>query len=281
MSFTSDLSVAEFALATEAGLRPLRLVGGAGVFRLPPPGQGDGSGSILPSGTVSLTDQAGLWQDAIATVLGRLWQEARECGAELVTGVSLRRRVPARRPRADEPADWYREFTATGTAMIPRGGPAWSSGPAGTAGAWPSGAGPVLTNLRMPDYWKLRAQGCSPAGLVAATGVAAGRSAGVPSAAPVPRQADRERPELHAITRLAYSTALKKLRAAAARLGSGAAAGVSAIEIERQRTRWSPSEFVEQSAVFVHAIGTALSCPPPGDGGPPPLTIMPVRHLGS
>jgi hypothetical protein len=123
VSFTSDLSVAEFALATEAGLRPLRLVGGVGVFRLPPPGQGGESGYTLSSGTVPLTDQAD-WHYAIATVLGRLWQEARYCGAELVTGVSLRRRVPAQRPCADEPADWYREFTATGTAMIPRGGSA-------------------------------------------------------------------------------------------------------------------------------------------------------------
>jgi hypothetical protein len=198
-----------------------------------------------------------------------------------VTGVSLRRRVPAQRPSADEPADWYQEFTATGTAMIPRRGAAWSPGPAGTAGAWPAGTGPVLTNLRMPDYWKLTAQGCAPAGLVAATGVAAGRSARVPATSPVPRQGDRDRPELHAITRLAYSTALKKLRADAARLSSGTAAGVSAIEIERQRTQWSPSEFVRQTAVFVHAIGTALSCPPSGDGGRAPLTIMPVRHLGS
>jgi hypothetical protein len=287
VAFTSDLSVAEFVLAAEAGLRPLRLVGGAGLFRLPPPGQGGESDYTLPSGTVSLTDQADLWHHAIATVLGRLWQEARECGAELVTGVSLRRRVPVRRPCPDEPADWYREFTATGTAMIPRGRSAWSSGPvgtpgtAGTAGTWPAGTGPVLTNLRMPDYWKLTAQGCAPAGLVAATGVAAGRSARLPSSSPVPHPGNRDRPELHDITRLAYSTALKKLRADAARLSSGTAAGVSAIEIERQRTQWFPSEFVEQTAVFVHAIGTALSGRPSGDGGPAPLTITPVRHLGS
>ena len=280
VSFTSDLSVAEFTLATGAGLRPLRLVGGAGVFRLPPPAPRSYSGSLRPGGNMLMTDLADRWNHARSTVLARLRDEAAACGADLVTGVSLRCRVPLTRPSPAEPASWYREFTATGTAMA-CAGVAEHGLPAGR---------PVLTHLRLQDYRKLTAQGTAPAGLVTATVVAAVRPAsnysleydsvsGVPSPAPAPSVPGPwvagEMTEYHAVMRRAYSEVLGKLSDAAARLG---AAEVTATEIERSRAEWSPAAEVEHTALFVHALGTAVSSARSAPPVPGPLTIVPVRQ---
>lgn len=284
MAFTSDLSVAEFALAAEAGLRPLRLVGGAGVFRLPPPTRQTEPRYLRPGQAALLTDRARRWNDARGTVLARLQIEAAACGAELVTGVSLRHRVPARTV-GGEPAHWYREFTATGTAMAYRDSP----------GRQP-GDRPVLTGLRLAGYQKLTAAGLVPAGLATSTAVAAVRSsweyddpmAQSPGDRPDPDLVSQraaawraqgragDRPEYHAALRQAYSAAVRALGADAGRMG---ATGVEAVTVERDRARWSLSGYATHTAVFVHMTGTAVTARGAGPG--PGLRIMPVRHLNA
>lgn len=277
MSFTSDLSVNEFAVAAEAGLRPLRLVGGAGVFRLPPPRLWSG-GFVPPGHTMVLPDAAEGWNHARATVLGRLRDEARSCGAQVVTGVDVRWEVPEHVPGTSY-RDWYQVFTATGTAM------------AGLAGA-AAADGPVLTNLRVPDFCKLAGRGSVPVGLVTATAIAGGRSAWDYDVNPQPGSPAyqyavdhppdyseksrilKDRDEYHVLMRKAYSAALEKLRADAAPLG---ATGITAIQIERTRSG---------TVVFVHAAGTAIA-PAPAPSSPgarerrSPLTVTPVRHLNA
>jgi uncharacterized protein YbjQ (UPF0145 family) len=167
VSFTSDLSVSEFAMAAEAGLRPLRLIGAAGGFYLPPHVAG---GRALRSGaTLGPADYAARSNRARDTVLDRLREEARACGAHVVIGVSLRRQSARQPVPGDGPADVYQEFTAIGTAMAlaDRADP----GPPADERE------PVLTNLRVPDYCKLVRHGFTPAGLVTATAVAVGRAA--------------------------------------------------------------------------------------------------------
>jgi hypothetical protein len=115
MSFTGDLSASEFSLAAEAGLRPLRLVGAAGSFYLPPPVAG---GRVLRRGaTLGPMDYAARSNRARDTVLDRLREEARACGAHIVTGVGLRRQTPRQPVPGDGLTDVYQEFTAVGTAM--------------------------------------------------------------------------------------------------------------------------------------------------------------------
>ncbi|HEX6450051.1 MAG TPA: heavy metal-binding domain-containing protein [Trebonia sp.] len=297
MSFTSELSVSEFALAAEAGLRPLRLVGAAGGFYLPPPVAG---GRVRrPGATLGPTDYADRSNRARDTVLDRLREEARACGAHIVIGVSLRRQSARQRGPGDGPADVYQEFTAVGTAMA-RADHADPGPPADERE-------PVLTNLRVPDYCKLVRHGFTPAGLVAATAVAVGsaassgslppavtvggaaRSGSLRPASAAYAPADRglgivlgdpgtlhDRPEYHAVTRKAYSVALEKLRTAARPLG---AAGITAIEIDRLRAEWEQTEWSNETIVVVHAMGTAVAPSAPAPERQAPLTLMPVRHL--
>lgn len=282
MSFTSDLSVSEFRLAAETGLRPLRLVGAAGVFYLPPP---VANSRALRRGPIpGPMDYADRSNHARDTVLDRLREEARACGAHVVTGVSLRRQTPRQPVLGGGPADSYQEFTAVGTAMAlaDRADP----GPPADE------RGPVLTNLRVPDYSKLVRHGFTPVGLVAATAVAVGRAArngSLPPASAAYEPTDpglgmiqgdpgtlHDRPEYHAVTREAYSVALEKLRTAAGRLG---AAGITAIEIDRLRAEQELTEWSHETIVVVHAAGTAVAPSAPSPERPAPLTLMPVRHL--
>jgi uncharacterized protein YbjQ (UPF0145 family) len=282
ISFTSDLSVSEFTLAAEAGLRPLRLVGAAGVFYLPPPVAN--SRALRPGATLGLADYEARSNRARDTVLDRLRQEARACGAHVVTGVSLRRQTPRQPVPGDGPADLYQEFTAIGTAMAPSD--------RADLGPPTDERGPVLTNLRVPDYCKLVRHGFTPVGLVAATAVAAGRagrngtlppaSAGIAPldpglATPLGEPGTlHARPEYHAVVRKAYSTALEKLCTAAGPLG---AAGITAIEIDRLRAEQEQTEWADETIVVVHATGTAVAPSAPSPQRPAPLTLMPVRHL--
>jgi hypothetical protein len=193
--FTSGLSVNEFALLRRLGPEPLAQVMGASVVRpgwqyLPalPPGSragmrmSAGYGAIAqasppPGATgytasytepsarqvagyvwgVDVTCELGVrtdaWNTARRRALDRLRQEAVQTGAEAVVGVHL--------DRSDH--DLGRgliEYAVAGTAIrIP--------------GQDPTDA-PVLTDLSVQEYWRLREAGFEAAGLVAATSVTFG-----------------------------------------------------------------------------------------------------------
>lgn len=182
--FTSGLSVKEFALLDRLGPQPLAQVMGASVVRtgwqyLPAldPGQ-----VVIPRGRYALGPtstgyalNAGItepsprqvssylwhatvvceldtltdaWNLARRRALDRLAEEALQVGADAVVGVHLH--------RSDH--DLGRgtiEYVVTGTAIrLPgSGGKSW----------------PVLTDVSVQDYWRLRSAGHEPAGFVAAT----------------------------------------------------------------------------------------------------------------
>lgn len=137
--FTSELTVDAFAVAREAGLRPVSQVMGAGVFDV----YGVESASSTPE----------KWDKGLVAALRRMWLEGRACGAHIVTGVTLRHAVPPDAPH------WCREFTVTGTAMT------WAD----RKGEEPGPAEPVLTNLGAQDCWKLLQHGYRPLALVTST----------------------------------------------------------------------------------------------------------------
>ena len=150
--FSSTLSVNEFALLTELGPQPIAQVLGASVHQigwqyLPPDAQWAGSDLFCQMYSVS---QA--WGEARRTAFARLRDEAQLVSADAVVGVRLRRGVH----------DWARhsvDFLVNGTAIrIPRADSE-------------SKPEPVLSDLSVQDYWKLRGGGWGPAGLVAATAV--------------------------------------------------------------------------------------------------------------
>jgi uncharacterized protein YbjQ (UPF0145 family) len=184
--FTSGLSVNEFALLDKLGPEPLAQVMGASVVRpgwqyLPPlePGEvvwgGPGSAYGPSSHGMALLNRvteaspsqirnykwhAGVvckldvltdaWNLARRRALDRLAEEALQVGAEAVVGVRLQ--------RSDH--DLGRgliECMVTGTAIRDPGRATRSE--------------PLLTDVSVQDYWRLRSAGHEPVGLVAATAV--------------------------------------------------------------------------------------------------------------
>jgi uncharacterized protein YbjQ (UPF0145 family) len=167
--FTSGLSVGEFALLGEMEVLPVAQVMGASVFQvgyqyLPAPTSWQYLGSPiagqqvpapLPLGwrgtvTYELGTIGRAWDHARRRALDRLTEEALIVEADAVVGVQLRRGEH----------DWARgsvDYMVTGTAV---------RFPGSARASWP-----VLTDLSVQDYWKLRHAGYASVGLVATTAV--------------------------------------------------------------------------------------------------------------
>lgn len=140
--FTSDLSVNEFLLAREAGIRPLSQVMGSSVYHV---GYQYVS-NWMYSGELSVV--SGALNNVRALALSRLSQEAEQIGADVVVGVHI---------ESKELDPKVLEFQAFGTAarMADR----------------PPGRGLALTNLSGQDFWKLYRAGYWPLGVVAGSTV--------------------------------------------------------------------------------------------------------------
>ncbi len=148
--FTSTLSANGFAVLTSLGPRPVAQVLGASVYQigwqnLPVEAQWAGEDFTFPLLRIS-----GAWSEARRLALERLEAEAHLVGADGVLGVRL--------VRGEH--DWAKravDFVVSGTAIrLPDSGA-------------PDRRPPVLSDLSVQDFWKLRAAGCEPAGIVAAT----------------------------------------------------------------------------------------------------------------
>jgi uncharacterized protein YbjQ (UPF0145 family) len=185
--FTSGLSVNEFALLNRLGPRPLAHVMGASVVRpgwqyLPAldPGEvvvgGQIGRMVGPSSTgnallnrmtepsasqirnyqwhadvvCELDTLTAAWNLARRRALDRLAEEALQVGADAVVGVRVSRNDHDLGKRLIE-------FVVTGTAIRDpdSGGRSW----------------PVLTDVSVQDYWRLRSGGHDPVGLIATTAV--------------------------------------------------------------------------------------------------------------
>lgn len=152
-AFTSDLSVADFALCHQLGLRPLSQVMGSSIYQVgwqEAPWSWETGGSFMFE--LEVLSQA--WNDVRTRALTRLAEEARHVGADAVVDLDLR-------TDSHEWAENSIEYVAIGTAVAHGSG----SGP-----AWPTGrapGAPVLTELSMADFSKLERAGIEPLGIVA------------------------------------------------------------------------------------------------------------------
>lgn len=146
--FTSDLSVNEFLLAREIGIKPITQVMGSSIYHVgwqPTPNFYFGFGLGMELDVISRA-----MNHARALALNRMLQEAQLAGADAVIGVRIQRGT------YDWAADLI-EFSAVGTAVA--------------LGSGRRVAEPLLTNLSGQDFWKLRSAGYSPQGVVAASTV--------------------------------------------------------------------------------------------------------------
>lgn len=150
-AFTSDLSVADFALCRQLGLRPLSQVMGSSIYQV-----GYQEAGPLGYSGVNMTELLTLsqaWNQARDLAFGRLRDEAARLGAGAVVGVDVRSGASQWGEAGTGTAIEYNVF---GTAVELKSGP---SGP------------PALTDLPVADYSKLIASGIEPVGVVAWTSV--------------------------------------------------------------------------------------------------------------
>lgn len=149
--FTSDLSVNEFALARQAGFRPVTQVMGSSVYHVGwqrTPGQGFMRFSVAYTEELAVVSQA--MNHARGLALGRLMEETERVGANGVIGVRVTR------SEYEWAADMI-EFQMVGTAVRSEN--------------VPKGRRPFLTNLSGQDFWKLFQSGYWPVGVVAGSTV--------------------------------------------------------------------------------------------------------------
>jgi uncharacterized protein YbjQ (UPF0145 family) len=147
-AFTSGLSVADFALTSLAGVRPVCQVMGSSVYKVgwqAYPWSGSFGGGL----STELVPLTTAWNTARRLALGRLEEEARLAGCHAVVDVTFESR------RHDFLSDEI-EIVVNGTAVHVEGS---------------RGERPVLTDLSMPDYVLLRRGGYEPVGVVASTSV--------------------------------------------------------------------------------------------------------------
>jgi uncharacterized protein YbjQ (UPF0145 family) len=173
-SYTSDLSVADFALCHQLGLRPLAQVMGSSIYQV---GYQNTPWPMSSGGFMfELNFLSDAWNEVRRRALNRLALEAGHVGADAVVGVDLR-------TGAHDWAENAIEYVVIGTAVrhapaapsarakgaTPGAGPrsAASGETTGGARARTAGGAPVLTELTVDDYWKLAQAGIDPLGVVA------------------------------------------------------------------------------------------------------------------
>ncbi|HEY2767656.1 MAG TPA: heavy metal-binding domain-containing protein [Solirubrobacteraceae bacterium] len=161
-SFTSDLSVADFALCHQLGLRPLSQVMGSSIYQVgwqeAPWSWGAGGSFMFELETLSEA-----WNGVRRRALQRLAEEAAHVGADAVVDLALRTGSHAW-------AENSIEYVAIGTAVAHGGRPGPAREPKDTGGSResrPTAANPVLTELSMADLAKLERAGIEPLGIVA------------------------------------------------------------------------------------------------------------------
>jgi uncharacterized protein YbjQ (UPF0145 family) len=168
--YTSDLSVADFALCHKLGLRPLAQVMGSSIYQV---GYQNTPWPMSAGGFMfELNFLSDAWNEVRRRALNRLALEAGHLGADAVVGVDLR-------TGAHDWAENSIEYVVIGTAVrhgeqagaarATESGATAGGATAGgaTAGSATAGGAPVLTELSVDDYWKLAQAGIEPLGVVA------------------------------------------------------------------------------------------------------------------
>lgn len=170
-SFTSDLSVADFALCHQLGLRPLSQVMGSSIYQM---GYQEGIGGMGWGGAMltELDTLSHALNEVRERALRRLAEEARQVGADAVVGVHTRT------GESDFGTGSIAiEQMVVGTAVHRGDGVSRGADPSGAAtgeqrprqrkGARGEAVAPVLTELSVADFAKLVQAGFEPCGIVA------------------------------------------------------------------------------------------------------------------
>lgn len=153
-AFTSDLSIADFALCHQLGLKPLSQVMGTSIYQIGY--QAIGAGVYGEIGELDTLTQA--WNEARDRAFARLAEEAQRVGANAVVGVEVRSSVG---DLAQTGGYGSIEYVLTGTAVAREHAPDVHAGSQAA----------VMTELSVADYAKLLAAGIEPVGIVAWTSV--------------------------------------------------------------------------------------------------------------
>lgn len=244
--FTSDLSVDEFALVGEIGLRPVAQVMGSSIYHVGWQQQPGAWGLQLGGSSQELTVVSEAWNTARLRAFARLEQEATLVGADAVVGVRL---TVGRH-------DWAAgaiEYVAIGTAVR-------------IAGA-ERAERPTLTDLSGQDYWKLSQSGHRPVGVVGASTVHYVVAGWTTQQAQGGFTASLANQELKDFTRGIYDareTALERMTAEARRQGAAGVVGVAISHHVEQREVGGGSPRRDLLVTF-HVLGTAIG-PRTGDG---------------
>ncbi|HTR52027.1 MAG TPA: heavy metal-binding domain-containing protein [Kofleriaceae bacterium] len=146
--FTSDLGVAEFLLARDAGCEPISQVMGSSIFHV---GQiADYKGK---TGEIEVIGDA--HRESRRAALARLFEEAALLGADAVIGVHLRDRMitMGARGKGGDDGGEVLEFTVVGTAVRAP----WIQHPPNQ---------PIVTDLSGQDLWALHQDGFEPCGFL-------------------------------------------------------------------------------------------------------------------
>lgn len=241
-TYTSDLSVADFALCHQLGLEPLAQVMGSSIYQVgyePMPWRYAMRGSSM----FELQAQSDAWNEVRELALGRLAKEASGVGADAVIGVDIR-------TGTHDFAEGGVEEIVVGTAVR-------------HTREHRRSAEPVLTELSVADYAKLLQAGVEPLGVVAWSSVffvlatpetqAMGGLGG--------RLMFSENQELVGYTQGVYEAreiVVGRMTEQAARLGASGVIGTRIAHGISQREIEGPQYKRPGLAVTFHAIGTAI-----------------------
>ena len=239
--FTSGLSVADFLLTQQHGVRPVCQVMGSSVYKVGWQNYSWGSNWRQAPVLTELDELTAAWNTARSRALGRLGEEARLAGCHAVVDVTFERRDHAF-------LDDAVEVVVNGTAVhLPEGG---------------DGAPPILTDLSMPDWVLLRRGGYDPVGVVASTSVfyvVPGRQTRNLTTG---WQRFTPNQELVDFTQGLYEArerALGRAAATARELGAGGMVGMAVDHTVETRTVGSEDNEREDLIVTFHVLGTAIA----------------------
>jgi uncharacterized protein YbjQ (UPF0145 family) len=241
-AFTSELSVGGFALCDQLGLRVLSQVMGSSVYQM---GYQSSWGpmELGGPGLVELDTLSEALNEVRGRALGRMAQEALHVGADVVIGVSTRA------TESEQSGSLVLEHLAVGTAV---------------GDGRERGGSPVLSELSVADYAKLRAAGFEPLGIVAWSSVffASYAFAGVLGVQGAGMPGPVQNYELREFTQAVYGareTVMRRITDQAASLGASGVVGVRIAHTVRGRQLGGMAGR-QAGGVMVtfEAIGTAI-----------------------
>jgi uncharacterized protein YbjQ (UPF0145 family) len=244
-AFTSDLSVADFALCHQLGLAPLSQVMGSSIYQV---GWQNTPWPITAGGFMfELSPISDAWNEVRRRALNRLAQEATHVGADAVVGVDIR-------TSAHDWAENSIEYVVIGTAVR------------GTRGAQPTPGGaesPVITELAVADYSKLMQAGLAPLGVVAWSSAFFVRASYATQmmgglGGTIGFTQNQELPEFTEGIYAARETVMQRMTAQATQLGATGVIGAR-INHSVQRLETGSGRYAQGGLmVTFHAIGTAI-----------------------